>query len=177
MRTLQATTARSRSWRGPGSTLIAAMLLCLGGAAQAQDAVGTVTHLSGLTTARRDDGSTRLLAARSVLHEGETIATEADTYLEVEFVDDATLILGPASRVQVARYSWNPERPAADRVVLELLDGSMRSVTGRLGKRNHEAILIKVPGSEIAVHGTDFVVQTVPSMPSGTSTSPKPSAA
>jgi hypothetical protein len=154
---------------------MAGMLLCVGGAAHAQDAVGTVTHVSGLTTARRDDGSTRLLAARSVIHEGETIATEADTYLEVEFADEATLILGPASRVQVARYAWNPERPAADRVVLELLDGSMRSVTGRLGKRNHDAIVIKVPGSEIAVHGTDFVVQTVPSTPSMPSMLPMPS--
>jgi hypothetical protein len=181
MRTLPVKTAPSRSWHGIGSSLMAAMLLCLGGAARAQDAVGTVTHLSGLTTARRDDGSTRLLAERSVIHEGETIATEADTYVEVEFVDDATLILGPASRMQVTRYSWNPEQPAADRVVLELLDGSMRSVTGRLGKRNHEAIRVKVPGSEIAVHGTDFIVQSVPltlsapSMSALLSTPPVPS--
>ena len=165
MRTLHCTTALSRSWRGLGSFLVAATLLCLGDAARAQDAVGTVIHLSGLATARRNDGGTRLLAARSVIHEGETLVTEADTYVEVEFLDDATLTLGPASRAQVTRYSWNPEHPAADRVVLELLDGSMRSVTGRLGKRNHEAILIKVPGSEIAVHGTDIVLQTVPQAP------------
>jgi hypothetical protein len=162
MRTLQATTAPSRSWRGLGTFFMAAALLCQGGAARAQDAVGTVTHLAGLSTARRDDGSTRLLAARSVIHEGETLTTEADTYMEVQFLDDATLTLGPASRARVTRYSWNPEHPAADRVVLELLDGSMRSVTGRLGKRNHEAILIKVPGGEVAVHGTDIVLQTVP---------------
>jgi hypothetical protein len=161
MRTLQATTTPSRSWRGAGSLLLAAALLCLGDAARAQEAVGTVIHLSGLTTARRDDGSTRLLAAQSVIHEGETLVTQADTYVEVEFVDDATLTLGPASRLQVTRYSWNPEHPAADRVVLELLDGRMRSVTGRLGKRNHDAILIKVPGGEIAVRGTDLLVQSV----------------
>ena len=180
MRTFQATTTASRSWRGLGSFLMAAALLCLGDVARAQDAVGTVTHLAGLSTARRDDGSTRLLAVRSVIHEGETLATESDTYMEVQFLDDATLTLGPASRAQVTRYSWNPGHPAADRVVLELLDGSMRSVTGRLGKRNHEAILIMVPGGEIAVHGTDIVVKAVlpvPSMPSMPTPAPAPASA
>jgi hypothetical protein len=168
MRTFQATTAPSRSWRAFGPVLMAFALLGLGGAAQAQDAVGTVTHLAGLSTARRDDGSTRLLAPRSVVHEGEVLVTEAGTYMEVQFLDDATLTLGPGSRVQVAHYSWNPDNPAADRVVIELLRGNLRSETGRLGKRNHEAIRIKVPGGEIAVHGTTVVAQSVPVGPNPT---------
>ena len=170
MRTFQATTAPSRSWRSLGPVLMALALLCLGDAAQAQDAVGTVTHLGGLSTARRDDGSTRLLAPRSVVHEGEILVTEPGTYLEVRFLDDAMLTLGPDSRVQVTRYSWNPDNPAADRVELELQRGTLRSETGRLGKRNHDAIRIKVPGGEITVHGTTFVAQSVP----GTSAAPSP---
>ncbi len=174
MRTFQATTAPSRTWRDLGSFLLIVTLACLGDAARAQDAVATVTHIAGLSTARRDDGSTRLLAARSVIHEGETLVTEPDTWLEVQFVDDAVLVVGPASRVQVTRYSWNPEHPAADRVVLELLGGSLRSETGRLGKRNHDAILVKVPGGEIAVHGTTFVAQSMPAGVPGTSGAPAP---
>lgn len=169
MRTLPGNSAPSRSRRAPGSFLLLVALACLGDAAQAQDAVATVTHIAGLSTARRDDGGTRLLAARSVIHEGETLVTEPDTWLEVQFVDDAVLVVGPASRVQVARYSWNPEHPAADRVVLELLSGSLRSETGRLGKRNHDAILVKVPGGEIAVHGTTFVAQSMIGAVPGTS--------
>jgi hypothetical protein len=141
---------------------MAVALLCLGDAAQAQAATGTVTHLSGLLTARRDDGSARLLAARSVVHEGETLVTGAGTYMEVRFLDDGTLTMGPDSEVQVTRYSWNPDNPAADRVLLELHRGTLRSETGRLGKRNHDAIRIKVPDGEIAVHGTTFVAQWVP---------------
>ncbi len=182
MRTIHATTAPSRSWRALGPFLMAAALLCLGDAAQAQAATGTVTHLSGLLTARRDDGSTRLLAARSVVHEGETLVTGADAYMEVQFLDDGTLMMGPDSEVHVTRYSWNPDNPAADRVLLELHRGTLRSETGRLGKRNHEAIRIEVPGGEIAVHGTTFLVQAVPgagpglSMPAGTPTPAGPTA-
>jgi hypothetical protein len=144
---------------------MAVALLCLGDAAQAQAAAGTVTHLSGLLTARRDDGGTRLLAARSVVHEGETLVTGADTYMEVQFLDDGTLMMGPDSEVQVTRYSWNPDNPAADRVLIELQRGTLRSETGQLGKRNHDAIRIKVPGGQIEVHGTTFVVQSVPTPP------------
>jgi hypothetical protein len=165
MRPFHATTTPSRSWRAFGPFLMAAALLCLGDAAQAQAAAGTVTHLSGLLTARRDDGSTRLLAARSVVHEGETLVTGADTYMEVQFLDDGTLMMGPDSEVQVTRYSWNPDSPAADRVLLELQRGTLRSETGQLGKRNHDAIRIKVPGGQIEVHGTTFVAQSVPTPP------------
>jgi hypothetical protein len=136
-----------------------------GEAAQAQDPVGTVTHLGGLSTALRADGTARLLGLRSVVHEGEILATPAGTYMEVRFLDDATLTLGPDSRVQLTRYSWNPDNPAADRVVIELQSGRLRSETGRLGKRNHDAIRIKVPGGEIAVRGTNFVVQMAPGVP------------
>jgi hypothetical protein len=162
MRPFHATTTPSRSWRALSPFLMAVALLCLGDAAQAQAAAGTVTHLNGLLTARRDDGSTRLLAARSVVHEGETLVTGADTYMEVQFLDDATLTMGPDSQVQVTQYSWNPDAPTADRVLLELQRGVLRSETGRLGKRNHEAIRIKVPGGEIGVHGTTFLAQSVP---------------
>jgi len=165
MRPFHATTTPSRSWRALGPFLMAVALLCLGDAAQAQAAAGTVTHLSGLLTARRDDGSTRLLAARSVVHEGETLVTGAGTYMEVQFLDDGTLMMGPDSEVQVTRYSWNPDNPAADRVLLELQRGTLRSETGQLGKRNHDAIRIKVPGGQIEVHGTTFVAQSVPTPP------------
>jgi len=82
--------------------------------------------------------------------------------MEVQFLDDATLTMGPDSQVQVTQYSWNPDAPTADRVLLELQRGVLRSETGRLGKRNHEAIRIKVPGGEIGVHGTTFLAQSVP---------------
>jgi hypothetical protein len=179
MRPFHATTTPSRSWRALSPFLMAVALLCLGDAAQAQAAAGTVTHLSGLLTARRDDGSTRLLAARSVVHEGETLVTGADTYMEVQFLDDATLTMGPDSQVQVTQYSWNPDAPTADRVLLELQRGVLRSETGRLGKRNHEAIRIKVPGGEIGVHGTTFLAQSVPTgpTPAARPTSPPASSA
>jgi hypothetical protein len=171
MHLFHASNSRSHVSRALGPVLVCAGLLGLTGTAQAQAPAGDVTHLSGLLTARRDDGSTRLLATRSVVHEGESLVTGADSYMELRFLDDAVLVMGPDSQVHVTRYSWNPDRPADDSVVLEVQRGSVRSETGRLGKRRHEAIRILVPGGEIAVHGTTFVVQYV-APPTGQVTPP-----
>jgi hypothetical protein len=146
--------------------------LCLAPTAQAQAVVGTVTHLSGLLTATRSDGSSKLLAIRSAVHEGDTLVTAADTYAKVQFVDDATLIMEPQSRLRVASYVWAPDSPAADHVVLELQQGGMQSETGLLGKRNHDAISIKLPDAEIKVHGTNFTALIVPVPSAGASPTP-----
>jgi hypothetical protein len=132
-------------------------LLCALPAAHAQAVVGTVTHLSGLLTAQRADGGTKLIAVQSALHEGETLVTAADTYVEVQFVDDATIMLGPQSQLKIARYTYDPEHPATDRVLFDFLKGSLQSTTGKLGHRNHDAISFRMPdGSELKVHGTTF---------------------
>jgi hypothetical protein len=151
-------------------------VLCIAHAAQAQAVVGTVTHLSGLLTATRSDGSSKLLAVRSAIHEGDALVTAADTYAKVQFVDDATLILEPQSRLRVASYAWAPDSPARDHVVLELQQGGTQSETGLLGKRNHDAISIRLPDAEIKVHGTNFTALIVPGPSAGAPPAPTISA-
>jgi hypothetical protein len=152
-----------RAMRRAGVLFLA---LLAAGAAHAQAPVGDVTHLSGLLTARNaaDGGGVgvKLLAAPSVVHAGDVLTTAVGTYARIRFLDDAELTLGPDSQVGVVQYSWNPTRPQDDRVVIELVRGSLQSVTGQLGKRNHDAIEFNVPGARLAVHGTTFTVAVLP---------------
>jgi FecR protein len=143
------------------SALILAGLLLvaagtLSGVAHAAGPVGQVTHLSGVLTAKRADGSVKLLSVKSEVQEGDTLSTEQDTYARVKFADGGEVVLRPGSQLKVAAYSFDQARPESDSIVLNLLKGGLRAVTGLLGKRNHDAVSVSTTTATIGIRGTHF---------------------
>jgi hypothetical protein len=140
--------------------ILAGLLLAaagaLSGAAQAANTVGQVTHLSGTLIAKRADGTTKVFSVKSEVQEGDTLATEQDTYARIKFVDGGEVVLRPGSQLQVAAYSFNEAKPAADNVVLNMLKGGLRAVTGLIGKRNHDAVKYDAVTATIGIRGTHF---------------------
>ncbi len=148
----------------PARWWLALALLAALGAAQAQ-VVGTVTHLSGLLTVRHADGSRGLLARQSSIRQGDTLITERETYARVQFVDKGEMVLRPTTEVVVAKYAYDESKPESDAVEIKLVKGSLRAVTGLLGKRNHDAVKFETPVSAVGIRGTTFIAQYVPPPP------------
>jgi hypothetical protein len=144
--------------------LLFAMLLTVGSAlAQTNGTLpapssvaGVVTHLSGLLTAKSSTGASRILAVKSEIMQGDTLITERDTYARVKFSDDGEMVLRPGSQLVVAKYAYDAIAPANDSVVLNLLKGGLRAVTGLVGKRNHDAVTVNTPTATIGIRGTHF---------------------
>jgi hypothetical protein len=130
-------------------------LLSWGSLAFAQ-VVGTVTHLSGVLTVKRADGSSAVLAVKSQIQQGDTLITESNTYTRVKFLDDAEIVLRPGSQLVVKSYLYDAEKPAQDNVALSLVKGGLRAVTGLVGKRNHDAVSFDTPTATIGIRGTHF---------------------
>jgi hypothetical protein len=128
----------------------------LSGAAQAANTVGQVTHLSGTLIAKRADGTTKLFSVKSEVQEGDTLSTEQDTYARIKFTDGGEVVLRPGSQLKVAAYSFNQAKPEADSVVLDMLKGGLRAVTGLIGKRNHDAVNYNTVTATIGIRGTHF---------------------
>ena len=118
--------------------------------------VGQVTHLSGLLTATRADGTSKLLAVKSEILEGDTLTTEAETYARVKFTDGGEVVLRPASQLKIEAYSYNVAKPEADNVVMSMFKGGLRAVTGLLGKRNKEKVSFTTHTATIGIRGTHF---------------------
>lgn len=59
---------------------------------------GQVANLSGVLTAKRADGTTRLLAVHSEVMEGDLLITAADTYARIKMLDRAEVVLRPNSQ-------------------------------------------------------------------------------
>lgn len=132
---------------------ISALLLAV--SAQASGA-GTVTHLSGTLAAKRADGSTRLLSIASEIREGDELTTQRDTYARLKFADGGEVVMRPDTALQVSAYSYNADKPASDNVVLGLLRGGLRALTGMIGKRNRDAFKVHTTTATIGIRGTHF---------------------
>lgn len=141
----------SRAWQ------TVALLLVLGWSSLAcAQVVGTVTNLSGVLTARHPDGSTRVMASRSEVLQGDTLVTQSNTYARVKFMDDGEIVLRPGSEMVVKSYLYDADKPERNNVAIGLVKGGLRAVTGLIGKRNHDAVSFDTPTATIGIRGTHF---------------------
>ena len=140
--------------------VLAGLLLAAAGTlsdvARAAGPVGQVTHLSGTLTAKHADGSTKLISVKSDVQEGDTLSTEQDTYARVKFTDGAEVVLRPGSQLKVAAYAFDEAKPQSDNIVLNMLKGGLRAVTGLVGKRNRDAVNFGTATATIGIRGTHF---------------------
>lgn len=123
--------------------------------AQAQQA-GQVTHLSGILSVKHADGTTKLLSVKSAIKEGDLLSTEAETYARVKFADGGEVVLRPGSQLKVESYAFNQAKPDSDNVVLSMLKGGLRAVTGLIGKRNRDKVSFSTTTATIGIRGTHF---------------------
>jgi hypothetical protein len=118
--------------------------------------IGTVTHLSGVLVAKKADGATRFLGVKSSVAEGEMLVTEQATYARVKFADDAEVVLRPSSQLKIESYQYQNSQPERDSVLLSLLKGGLRSVTGLIGRRSRNNVKFSTSTSTIGIRGTHF---------------------
>jgi hypothetical protein len=137
-------------------------LLALPIAQQVQAAgAGEVTHVSGAVMARKADGQSRILSVKSEVAEGDVLATAENSYARVRFSDGTDAVLRPATQVKIDSFKFEEQRPQADNVVLSLLKGGMRAVTGLLGKRSPASFRVGTPSATIGIRGTTFHAEVV----------------
>ena len=140
-------------------TLLAVMvagLLVLPFAAEAANTAGQITHLSGTLSAKRADGTTKLLSVKSDVQEGDTLGTEAETYARIKFNDGGEVVMRPGTQLKINSYSYDTAKPESDNIVLSMFKGGLRAVTGLIGKRNREKVSFQTETATIGIRGTHF---------------------
>jgi hypothetical protein len=139
-----------------GKPLILSLLLALTAAGAWAAPAGTLTHLSGILSAKKADGTSRILSIKSTIDEGDIITTEAESYARIKFIDGGEVVLRPNSQLKIETYRYEEAQPQGDNVLLSMLKGGLRAVTGLIGKRNREKIAYQTPTATIGIRGTHF---------------------
>lgn len=128
-------------------------------AAESAQPVGRITFAVGEAHITAADGSRRPAHAEAPVYEGERLDTGADGYLHLRMVDDAFAALRPGSVLRLTRYAFDPARPKASRIRLDLDTGNVRAVSGRGGEAARPHYRFATPLAAIGLRGTDYTVR------------------
>lgn len=117
---------------------------------------GTITHIAGTLSAKKPDGTTRVLSPRAEVGSGDTISTERDSHAQIRFADGGEVTLKPETSFKIENFSFSKEKPKADSFATSLLKGGFRFVTGILGSRSRNKVSVGTATATIGIRGTTF---------------------
>jgi hypothetical protein len=125
----------------------------------AEPQAGFVKSVRGNVQLLSTAGTPRAANAGDALAAVDRILTGPDSSASVVLRDDTTLVVGPSSRLDLKEFHFNATTHEGG-VLVSLLRGSMRMITGLIGKTNPDAIRVETQTATIGIRGTDFIVQT-----------------
>ncbi|WP_157954281.1 FecR family protein [Saccharospirillum mangrovi] len=117
--------------------------------------VGKVVIASGNVYALDTNNEYRVLYRRAEIFAGDTLITEANSQLQLRFTDNAVLALREQSRLRIDAYHGSSDTQQ-EQVLMNLLEGGLRTISGSLGKSNREAYRLDTPNASIGIRGTQY---------------------
>jgi hypothetical protein len=114
---------------------------------------GTVDDLSGSASVSGQSGVSDPVTVGQKIYEQQTITAGADGEVHIVTEDGGIIAIRPNTVFRVDKYK--AEGSSLDRIFMSLLKGSVRSITGWIGKHDHSAYRITTPTATIGIRGTD----------------------
>ncbi len=138
-------------WR---SLVLGSLLLtvCLGALAQP---AGEVEFARGVGFAQTQGQLPRILGKGLRLMEGDRLTIADDSAAIIKLQDGTRMTLRPNSEMIVQQYQFK-EGAEDNSMVLQLLRGGFRAVTGSISKDSPDAAKIQTANATVGIHGTDF---------------------
>ena len=147
------------------STLLCVLALASGTAfaqTQAQTPpelqAGTVKSVRGDVQLLSASGTQRAASPGDMLMPIDRVMTGADSAASVVLRDGTTMVVGPSSRLDVKEFHFDATTQDGG-LLVSLLRGSMRMITGLIGKKQPDAVRVETQTATIGIRGTDFIVQ------------------
>lgn len=135
--------------------LLSALLgLQLPAAAQA----ARVLTLAGTATLERN-GQTQPLASDSHVESGDLISVGERSALQLRFTDESIVALRAMTQLKVEAYRYD-RNAGADRSVLGLLRGGMRTITGFIARDSRRNYEVRTTIATLGVRGTHYTLVT-----------------
>jgi len=88
----------------------------------------------------------------------DSLVTGANGSASLVLRDGTALVLGPKTRIELKNFTFDDANQQGNMLV-SVLQGSLRMVTGLISKFNPGAAAITTKTATIGVRGTDFIVQ------------------
>ncbi len=113
--------------------------------------VGDVSVVRGGERAR--------LTAGAMVSAGDSVVTGPDSYAQIRFSDDALVALKPETEFRIERFNFTGKQDGSEAAVFRLVRGGFRTLTGQIGKLNHDQYQLLTTQATIGIRGTHYQVQ------------------
>ena len=117
------------------------------------ESFASVDALYGSATVTDKSGQSSDVSLGQEISEGQTIKTASDGEVHLVTLDGGMIALRPNTEFRVDEYT--AEGGSADRILMTLVKGTLRSITGWIGKHNPSAYALQTYNSTIGIRGTD----------------------
>ncbi len=120
----------------------------------AGEVVARVARMVGNASAHDVKGHSRALTEGAPLYNGESVRTSGASHAVLTFRDETKISLNSntAFRIDNFRYEATAEKPSS--MVLRLLRGGLRAITGLIGKRSPQSVQYNTAVATIGIRGT-----------------------
>lgn len=115
-----------------------------------------VAVMQGDVFAQDAAGTRRRLVAGGAVYPGDLVETGARTFALLAFRDQSRAALGSNSRLQIENFVYDARNPGEGSFLVRLARGSMRAVTGLIGKANPARVAVGTATATIGIRGTGF---------------------
>jgi len=140
--------------------VIIALSLYWANPSQAGEVAGEVRFAVGITRIVEAGGVSHPAAEGMKLQVGDIIETGDGGHIHLRMIDDALISLRPDSALKIIGYTYRVGDPTQTRIRFDLLQGTVRSVTGKGGELAKDKFRMNTPVAAIGVRGTDFIAQS-----------------
>jgi hypothetical protein len=144
----------SNGWRA----LVMVVLTTLAAGVAAQDSrSGTLKTVQGTVVISQGEAR-RVAQPGGGVAEAERITTGPQSAAVLLLRDGTLITVGANTQVDISRFQFDATAQTGG-LMVKVLVGTVRLVTGLLGKLQPDNVKVQTPSSTVAVRGTDFIVE------------------
>ena len=121
--------------------------------ALASERIGTI----GIVIGQADVVNRNIdLKIKENIYFGDVIRTGAQTNLQILFEDETVFTIGENTEIVINEFIYDPNQDnALNKISAEVMQGSLKVVTGLISKENPENLSITLPTGVLATRGTE----------------------
>ena len=136
------------------------LFLVAAGVSRAAETYAHIEFVEGIVKIVDTKGKSRTPRAKDSIEEGETIWTGRDGELQARTDDYGFIAVRPNTRMKIEVYRAKGDDEDAN--VISLLQGTLRSVSGWIGKYRSSNYAVKTATATIGIRGTDHEPLFIP---------------
>ncbi|HEV8261198.1 MAG TPA: FecR domain-containing protein, partial [Burkholderiales bacterium] len=112
----------------------------------------------GNVSAVAADGRARALVKGSEVVEGDTVNTN-EGRAQLRFTDEGFVSLHTRTVFRIDQYRWGGVNDGSERSFFRLIEGGLRTITGKLAKHNRKAYRMTTTFATLGIRGTEYTMQ------------------